>query len=61
MPRQYAFAIYASAALWVAWIGFCRVYMGMHTPIDILGGAIIAIMVLSSYLTVDGEPTVLRT
>lgn len=43
------------AALWVAWIGFSRVYMGMHTPVDIGGGALIGLMVLSSYLSVDGE------
>lgn len=45
---------YIAAALWVLWIGFSRVYMGMHTPIDIAGGAIIGIMVLSSYLSFDG-------
>ena len=55
VPYQYAIGIYALATLWVLWIGFSRVYMGMHTPIDILGGAIIGIMVLSSYLTVDSK------
>lgn len=51
---QWAFIAYMAAALWVVWIGFSRVYMGMHTPIDIAGGAVIGIMVLSSYLSFDG-------
>lgn len=55
IPQDWAFAVYVAAALWVAWIGFSRVYMGMHTPIDIGGGALIAIMVLSSYLSIDGR------
>ncbi len=55
IPQHWAFAVYVAAALWVAWIGFSRVYMGMHTPVDIGGGALIAIMVLSSYLAIDGE------
>jgi membrane-associated phospholipid phosphatase len=59
IPQQWAFPVYVAAALWVAWIGFSRVYMGMHTPIDIGGGAVIAIMVLSSYLAIDGESTTL--
>ena len=56
IPQHWAFVAYVGAGLWVAWIGFSRVYMGMHTPIDIGGGALIAIMVLSSYLAVDGAP-----
>ena len=55
IPQALAFGVYIAAALWVAWIGFSRVYMGMHTPVDILGGAIIGLMVLSSYLSVDGR------
>lgn len=56
IPVHWALPVYLVAALWVAWIGFSRVYMGMHTPIDIGGGALIAVMVLSTYLAVDGEP-----
>ena len=55
IPEAWAFGVYVGAALWVAWIGFSRVYMGMHTPVDIGGGALIGLMVLSSYLSVDGE------
>ena len=29
--------------------------MGMHTPVDIGGGALIGLMVLSSYLSIDGK------
>jgi len=57
IPQHWAFAVYVAAALWVAWIGFSRVYMGMHTPIDIGGGALIAVMVLSSFLAIDGQST----
>ena len=55
IPQHWAMVVYVAAALWVAWIGFSRVYMGMHTPVDIGGGALIGLMVLSSYLSVDGE------
>ena len=61
IPGHLAFVAYGAAAVWVAWIGFCRVYMGMHTPIDIGGGAVIAIMVLSSYLTIDGAHFIWQT
>jgi membrane-associated phospholipid phosphatase len=27
-----------SVSLWVIWIGLARLYMGLHTPIDIFGG-----------------------
>lgn len=56
VSQTWAFGVYVTAALWVAWIGFSRVYMGMHTPVDIGGGALIGLMVLSSYLSVDGQP-----
>lgn len=55
IPEHLALVTYVAAAFWVLWIGFSRVYMGMHTPIDILGGALVAIMVLSSYLAMDGK------
>lgn len=33
-----AWLAYTLAFVWVAWIGLARMYMGLHTPIDVLGG-----------------------
>ena len=46
--------LYAAAAAWVVWIAIARVYMGMHTPIDVIGGAVTGLFVLLSYLAFDG-------
>jgi PAP2 superfamily len=47
-----AWLAYTTITLWVAWIGLARVYMGLHTPIDIIGGiaAGLVLMVLWSRL-----------
>ena len=49
--------LYAVAAIWVVWIAIARVYMGMHTPIDVIGGAVAGLFVLLSYLAFDGGPS----
>ena len=46
--------LYATTAVWVVWIAIARVYMGMHTPIDVIGGAVAGLFVLLSYLAFDG-------
>lgn len=33
-----AWLAYGAVSLWVIWIGLARLYMGLHTPIDVLGG-----------------------
>ncbi|KAK9867471.1 hypothetical protein WJX84_004802 [Apatococcus fuscideae] len=45
--------LYAVVALWVVWIAIARVYMGMHTPVDVIGGAVAGLFVLLSYLAFD--------
>lgn len=55
LPSEWAFAVYLATALWVAWIGLARVYMGLHTPIDIGAGALLGVLVLVFYLALDGS------
>ena len=54
VPSEWALAMYLGTAVWVAWIGLARVYMGLHTPIDIGAGALLGTLVLVFYLAVDG-------
>lgn len=54
VPSEWAVAMYLGTAVWVAWIGLARVYMGLHTPIDIGAGALLGTLVLVFYLAVDG-------
>lgn len=53
VPAEWAVALYVGTAVWVAWIGLARVYMGLHTPIDIGAGVVLGILVLVFYLAVD--------
>ncbi|KAL0018005.1 hypothetical protein WJX77_009909 [Trebouxia sp. C0004] len=53
VPSEWALAMYLGTAVWVAWIGLARVYMGLHTPIDIGAGALLGTLVLVFYLAVD--------
>ena len=55
VPAEWAVALYVGTAVWVAWIGLARVYMGLHTPIDIGAGVVLGILVLVFYLAVDGK------
>ena len=50
--------LYAAVAVWVVWIAIARVYMGLHTPIDVIGGAVAGLFVLLSYLAFDGAPLI---
>lgn len=58
VPAEWALAMYLGTAVWVAWVGLARVYMGLHTPIDIGAGALLGTLVLVFYLAVDGNYTV---
>ncbi|KAL3141674.1 hypothetical protein ABBQ32_004364 [Trebouxia sp. C0010 RCD-2024] len=53
VPAEWALAMYLGTAVWVAWVGLARVYMGLHTPIDIGAGALLGTLVLVFYLAVD--------
>lgn len=55
LPSEWAFAVYLATAIWVGWIGLARVYMGLHTPIDIGAGTLLGILVLVFYLALDGS------
>lgn len=58
VAAEWALAMYLGTAVWVAWVGLARVYMGLHTPIDIGAGALLGTLVLVFYLAVDGDYTV---
>lgn len=38
-----------AAAGWVAWTAFCRLYLGVHSPIDLFLGGVIGIAALCSW------------
>lgn len=47
--------LYVASSGWIAFIAFSRMYLGMHTPIDVLGGMLGGVAVLNFYITVDDE------
>lgn len=49
-----AAALYCLVALWVVWIAASRIYLGFHTPVDILAGAVAGLAVLVCYIAIEG-------
>lgn len=45
--------LYLGVALWVVWIAASRVYLGLHTPIDLLSGAVAGMAVLVCFIMVE--------
>ena len=56
LSPQSAPYLYGAALLWTLWIGVARIYMGMHTPIDIAGGLAAGVVTLGAYISVDSAP-----
>lgn len=50
-------AAYAAAAAWTLWVAASRIYLGLHTPIDIIAGAVAGAAVLSAFLALEGAMT----
>lgn len=46
-----AILAYLMVTFWVLWIAFSRLYLGLHTPIDILGGAVAGLTVLTAFIS----------
>lgn len=40
--------------LQVVWIAASRIYLGLHTPVDILAGALAGLAVLVCFIAVEG-------
>lgn len=53
LTTQQAVLGYTAVAAWVAWIAFSRVYLGMHTPVDILGGALAGLTTVTCFTAID--------
>ncbi|PSC73444.1 lipid phosphate phosphatase delta [Micractinium conductrix] len=49
-----AAVLYSLVALWVVWIAASRLYLGLHTPIDILAGAVAGLAVLVCFISIEG-------
>ncbi|EFN52812.1 hypothetical protein CHLNCDRAFT_138478 [Chlorella variabilis] len=47
--------LYCLVALWVMWIAASRLYLGLHTPIDILAGAVAGLAVLVCFIAIEGH------
>ena len=47
--------LYLAAALWVVWVAASRLYLGLHTPIDLIAGAVAGASVLSCFIAIQGE------
>lgn len=48
-----AILTYSSVTLWVVWIALSRIYLGLHTPIDILAGAVAGLTVLTAFISCE--------
>ncbi|PRW39349.1 lipid phosphate phosphatase delta [Chlorella sorokiniana] len=49
-----ALTLYGIVFLWVTWIAASRLYLGLHTPVDILAGALAGLAVLVCFISVEG-------
>lgn len=52
-PDGAAIFVYLIVTLWVFWIALSRVYLGLHTPIDILTGAVAGLTVLTAFISIE--------
>jgi len=52
-PDGAAIVGYTMVTLWVFWIALSRVYLGLHTPIDILAGAVAGLTVLTAFISLQ--------
>jgi membrane-associated phospholipid phosphatase len=48
-----AVAAYTTVVLWVAWIATSRIYLSLHTPIDILAGAVAGLTVVTTFIYME--------
>jgi membrane-associated phospholipid phosphatase len=53
VPPQLAGGMHACSALWILWIAFGRMYLGMHTPVDLATGALMGLSMLGLWSSVD--------
>lgn len=49
-----AVAAYCLVVLWVLWIAASRIYLGLHTPIDIGAGAVAGLTVVTTFISLEG-------
>jgi membrane-associated phospholipid phosphatase len=48
-----AAGMHACSALWVLWIAYGRMHLGMHTPVDLATGALVGLCTLGLWANVD--------
>lgn len=48
------------AILWIVLVGISRIYLGVHAPLDIVGGAAVGVMVICLSLLVSNKLKVVR-
>lgn len=53
LTTQQAVFGYLAVAAWVAWIALSRLYLGLHTPVDILGGALAGLTTVTCFTAID--------
>jgi membrane-associated phospholipid phosphatase len=53
LTTQQAVFGYLAVAAWVAWIALSRLYLGLHTPVDILGGALGGLTTVTFFTAID--------
>lgn len=56
-PFFRAVAAYGAVVLWVLWIAASRIYLGLHTPIDILAGAVAGLTVVTTFISLEAPIT----
>jgi sphingosine-1-phosphate phosphatase 1 len=50
-----AAGLYTLVTAWVVFIAASRLYLGLHTPIDILAGAVAGLAVVTCFIGLEGE------
>jgi len=50
---MFAVFIYFLVMTWVMWIASSRIYLGLHTPVDILAGAVAGLTVVTTFISLE--------
>ena len=53
LSSGWAACFVAIGILWVAWIAWGRLYLGMHTPVDLVSGLLLGLGVVGCWLAVE--------
>lgn len=53
LPPEWTMSLTAVGVSWVAWIAWGRLYLGMHSPVDLVSGLLVGLGVAGGWITIE--------